>query len=57
VFEVEASLTAARDALRPGMQGAAKLDVGRGRLLWLWTHHAVDWLRVRLWTFGLGGGL
>lgn len=57
VFEVEASLGAARDALRPGMQGAAKLDVGRGRLLWLWTHHAVDWLRLKLWSLGLGGGL
>ena len=53
VFEVEARLDAATDSLRPGMQGAAKLEVGRAKLLWLWTHHAVDWLRLRLFALGL----
>jgi multidrug resistance efflux pump len=53
VFEVEARLLAAPDALRPGMQGMAKLEVGNARLLWLYTHGAVDWLRLRLWALGL----
>ena len=53
VFEVEARLDSTSDALRPGMQGAAKVEVGREKLLWLWTHDAVDWLRLQLWALGL----
>ena len=53
VFEVEARLLDARDALRPGMQGTAKLDVGNERLLWIFTHDAVDWLRLQLWQLGI----
>jgi len=55
VFEVEALLLDARDVLRPGMQGAAKFDVGRARLVWLWTHGLVDWLLLKLWALGLTG--
>lgn len=54
VFDVEARLVdGVPDWLRPGMQGVARLDVGRARLLWLWTHELVDWLRIRLWRLGL----
>jgi RND family efflux transporter MFP subunit len=55
VFEVEARLLDAREVLRPGMQGAAKFDVGRARLAWLWTHRIVDWLLLKLWVLGLWG--
>jgi multidrug resistance efflux pump len=55
VFEVEARLADSRDVLRPGMQGAAKFDVGEARLIWLWTHDIFDWLRLKLWALGLGG--
>ena len=55
VFEVEARLLESRDVLRPGMQGAAKFDVGEARLVWLWTHEIVDWLRLELWALGLTG--
>jgi biotin carboxyl carrier protein len=58
VFEVEARLAgdaAPPAGLRPGMQGVAKLDVGRARLLWLWTHRATDWLRLTLWGAGIWG--
>lgn len=34
---------------RPGMTGVAKLDVGHRSLLWLLTHRALDWLRLKLW--------
>lgn len=34
---------------RPGMQGVAKIDVGRRRLLWILLHRTVDFLRLHLW--------
>ena len=49
-FRVEASLTEPRAALRPGMEGVAKIDAGRRRLLWIWTHELFDWLRLQLWS-------
>lgn len=49
-FRVEAELTEPISALRPGMEGIAKIDVGRRRLLWIWTHEFFDWLRLRLWS-------
>jgi len=24
---------------------------GRSRLIWIWTHKFVDWLRLTLWTW------
>ncbi len=34
---------------RPGMSGLAKVDVGRRSILWVVTHRAIDFLRMRLW--------
>ena len=50
-FRVEAALEEQVDALRPGMEGIAKVDVGRRRLLWIWTHEMIDWLRLWAWSF------
>jgi RND family efflux transporter MFP subunit len=50
-FRVEASLDAPHGALRPGMEGVARIDVGRRQLLWIWTHELVDWLRLQTWTW------
>jgi multidrug efflux pump subunit AcrA (membrane-fusion protein) len=51
-FRVEARLEAPPPLqLRPGMEGVAKVEVGRRRLIWIWTHEAVDWLRLGLWSF------
>jgi RND family efflux transporter MFP subunit len=55
MFEVEARLLNASQALRPGMQGRVKFHVGDEPLLWLWTHTATDWLRLKLWLIGLWG--
>ena len=44
-FQVEASLEENGEALRPGMLGVGKIDAGEHRLIWLWTHKLVDWLR------------
>ena len=51
IFRVEASLNELTDLLRPGMQGVAKVDAGRARLVWIWTHEIVDWLRLRSWAW------
>ncbi|MGD2053311.1 MAG: HlyD family efflux transporter periplasmic adaptor subunit [Gammaproteobacteria bacterium] len=50
-FQVEASLVATPEFLRPGMQGVSKIDIGERRLLWIWTHKLVDWLRLQLWKW------
>lgn len=50
-FRVEADLVEPLDALRPGMEGFGKIEVGRRRLLWIWTHGLLDWLRLRTWTW------
>jgi hypothetical protein len=50
-FRVEAMLTHNSDRLRPGMEGIAKVDTGRRKLFWIWTHKFVDWLRLTLWTW------
>jgi multidrug efflux pump subunit AcrA (membrane-fusion protein) len=50
-FRVEAALGDPVSALRPGMEGIAKIDAGRRRLLWIWTHELIDWLRLQLWSY------
>ena len=50
-YRVEARLDEPMDALRPGMVGIAKVDVGRRRLLWIWTHRMFDWLRLGAWSW------
>jgi multidrug efflux pump subunit AcrA (membrane-fusion protein) len=51
-FRVEAVLEdpSGSEALRPGMEGIAKIEVGRRRLLWIVTHGLLDWLRLRTWS-------
>lgn len=51
-FRVEAEVEGAPDGLRPGMQGVAKVVVGRGSLLSVWTDSLVD--RLRLWAWSVG---
>lgn len=38
-----------RFPLRPGMQGYAKVDLGRRPVWWLTLHRAVDYLRLHFW--------
>ena len=51
IFRVEASLPNAPKLLRPGMQGIGKIYAGERRLIWIWTHDIVDWLRLQLWSW------
>ena len=50
-FRVEADLgeAAGSQALRPNMEGVAKVTVGQRSLLWVWTHRFTDWLRLSWW--------
>lgn len=50
-FRAEALLASEVPELRPGMEGIAKVDVEPRRLIWIWTHRAVNWLRLTLWTW------
>lgn len=53
--EVEATLAAgagSTPALRPGLRGVAKIDVGSRPLLWQLGHRALDWMRFALWSLG-----
>lgn len=37
--------------LRPGMEGVAKVDIGRRSLIWIWTHAIVDSARLAAWKY------
>ncbi|MFK7893104.1 MAG: efflux RND transporter periplasmic adaptor subunit [Granulosicoccus sp.] len=50
-FRVEADIDVAVDNLRPGMQGIAKVRIGKRRRIWIWTHALTDWLRLQYWKF------
>ena len=50
-FRVEARLAHTPARLRPGMEGIGKITIDRRRLLWIWTHQAVDWLHLQLWSW------
>ncbi|MEM8500434.1 MAG: HlyD family efflux transporter periplasmic adaptor subunit [Pseudomonadota bacterium] len=55
-FRVEASISgddaaALQQDLRPGMEGAAKLDLGEQSLVWIWTHELINWLRLKTWVW------
>jgi RND family efflux transporter MFP subunit len=50
-FRVEAQLDQAPPRLRPGMEGIGKVEVGKRKLLWIWTHPLVEWLQLTTWRW------
>jgi multidrug resistance efflux pump len=48
-FRVEARLEGDADRVRPGMEGVGKINAGERKLIWIWTHALVDWLRFWTW--------
>jgi RND family efflux transporter MFP subunit len=50
-FRVEAQIDNASARLRPGMEGVGKVSVGERKLIWIWTHSLVDWLRLWAWKW------
>ena len=50
VFTAEAEFTEAPPAwMRSGMQGIARVDVGRRPVWWVWAHSVIDSVRLQLW--------
>jgi RND family efflux transporter MFP subunit len=50
-FRVEARLNDAAPQLRPGMRGAAKLDVDDRRLVWIWGRSFINWVTLFAWRW------
>jgi RND family efflux transporter MFP subunit len=51
-FRVEASLAdEPPEVLRPGMEGVGKVQIGRRKLLWIWTHKTLYWARMFFWSW------
>ena len=50
-FRVEAQMAGHTDRLRPGMEGVGKVEAGQRRLIWIWTHSLLDWLRLMWWSW------
>jgi multidrug resistance efflux pump len=50
-FRVEAAMDKAPSQLRPGMEGVGKIDIAQRSLIWIWTHRAIDWLRLFVWSW------
>lgn len=48
-FKVYAVLDQQPPFIKPGMAGEARIDAGKQRLVWIWTHRLVDFLRLKLW--------
>jgi RND family efflux transporter MFP subunit len=50
-FRVEARAVGAVDQLRPGMEGVGKIEVDERKLIWIWTHKLMHWLRMWVWSW------
>ena len=50
-FRVEATAKGALEKLRPGMEGVGKIHVDERKLLWIWTHKLVHWVRMWIWSW------
>lgn len=50
-FEVEARFEQDASALMPGMEGAARIEIGPRRLAEIWGGPLLDWARLTLWRW------
>jgi multidrug efflux pump subunit AcrA (membrane-fusion protein) len=50
-FRADGLLGVHSPRLRPGMEGVAKIEAGRARLVWIWTRSFQHWLRVTTWSW------
>ncbi len=51
-YEVEGQFQNLPAALRPGLQGVAKIAAGRQSLAWIWSHRVLDWALLTVWSLG-----
>jgi HlyD family secretion protein/GAF domain len=51
VFKVYATIDPGQERpwIRPGMAGESHVDIGKRRLVWIWTHRLVEFLKLKLW--------
>jgi len=49
VFKVRVQLLQSYPWIRPGMEGVAKISVGKRRYVWIWTRKIVNWIRMKMW--------
>jgi RND family efflux transporter MFP subunit len=49
-FRVEAVMDSHSDLMRPGMEGVSKIEIGREKLLWIWTRRLINWLHLFVWN-------
>ena len=49
VFKVRIQLLQTYPWMRPGMEGRAKVSVGKRRYVWIWTRKIANWIRMKLW--------
>ena len=52
-FRLEANFEQTPDALRPGMEGVARIDAGEHPIGVIWTRAFVRWARLQLWRLGV----
>lgn len=51
-FSVETRLTDDMgQALRPGMEGVAKIEIDERRLIWIWTRKIILWFKLFIWSW------
>jgi multidrug resistance efflux pump len=50
-FRVEARLHSPSERVRPGMEGVGKVIAGERKLIWIWTHNLINWLRLATWKW------
>jgi len=51
-YRVEAQLQQeAQTRLRPGMEGVGKIAIEERKLVWIWTHGFIDWMRLWAWSW------
>ena len=49
-FRVEAVMDQHSDLMRSGMEGIAKIEIGKKKLIWIWTRRLVEWTRLFAWN-------
>jgi multidrug efflux pump subunit AcrA (membrane-fusion protein) len=49
VFKAYADIPNQSGDWLPGMEGEARIDVGKRSLAWIWTHRLIDYLKMKLW--------
>ena len=51
IFRVEGVVDGAPEGLRPGMEGVAKIVVGKQSYAYIWLHSLIDRARMLIWTW------